>query len=215
MKTILVLLLSAVSTTAFGADMKLIESQEVSLGNQKYKLEFHGFGEFCSYEKLEIYRGKKKIGSFDKLCGREIKRTGEPLQQEGKFAAIVKVGAKDSDTYLYIREEPSNYVYKTSLIAFGKKATIAYAGNIDGEFKDYSGDRKLDVVKKGGGGEPHGKGQSYDPYLVFEQKAGKKKPDFVLNEDLSKKFSEENKFTWNGSKYDEKIVVDPAGNIVK
>ncbi len=82
---------------------------------------------------------------------------------------------------------------------------------------DYDGDGHLDILVRGGVGEPWGGGQSYDPYLVYTQKFIDGHIKFEINNDLSRKWSTANQYPWAGSRYSEKYLVTrgPSGAKIK
>lgn len=63
----------------------------------------------------------------------------------------------------------------------------------------------------GGHGEPVGNCASYDPFLAYKKTEGGK---FVIDENLSEKWSQRRGFKWHGSKYNDKICVNKKGIIV-
>lgn len=204
------------STVAFGAAKpEVLKVETLKLGSSKFVVTFFGPAEFCDYSGLSIQKDGKKVLSLEKRCGREVKQHGPSVVADGKWVKIVKLGPSPADVYLCFSEEPSNYVYRTTLVTTGDKPLVAFSGEITGNFRDFNGDGLFDLLKDGGHGEPTGKSLSYDPYLVFVQKKAGDKTDFKLNEDLSKKFSAENNFEWHGPKYDESIQVDGRGKPVK
>jgi len=198
------------------AQMKIISKEPVDMDGQKYLLVFKGYGEFCDYDQVDILQSGKKIGSLKKRCGRDTKLTGDYVLSHGKFASVVKIGPTTSDVYLYLYEEPSNYQFKTSLFQI-KEGILktSYSGLISGSFSDRNGDGLLDITKEGGRGEPSGKGNAYDPYLVYVQSKIDGGLKFYLDESLSMKLSKENNFEWHGKTYNEKLLVNDKGQVVR
>jgi hypothetical protein len=198
------------------AQMKVLSKEPVKLNGENYTLVFKGYGEFCDYDQVDVLKAGKKIASLKKRCGRESKLKGDYVLSQGKFSSIVKIGPSNDDIYIYLFEEPSNYVYKTSLFQI-KDGQIkqTYSDKVYGSFSDRTGDGYLDITKEGGHGEPSGDDvNSYDPYLVYVQSKRGDSLKFTLDESLSKKLSLENDFEWHGKAYDEKIKVNSKGHIV-
>src|SRR5712692_11583884 len=85
------------------------------------------------------------------------------------------------------------------------------------KLNDYDGDGHLDILVRGGVGEPWGGGQSYDPYLVYTQKFIDGHIKFEINNDLSRKWGTANQYPWAGSRYSEKYLVTrgPSGAKIK
>tara|TARA_B100000749_G_scaffold122825_1_gene93787 strand:- start:27289 stop:27993 length:705 start_codon:yes stop_codon:yes gene_type:complete len=197
---------SVMPKVALENGMKIIFSKEFSLAGHKFSVEGHGYGEFCDYETLVFSSEGKKIGTFSNLCGRKLDGL-KNKSQGSKYFALVGLNSS-GDKAFYFREEPSNYVFKTTLLKVSpEEAKVHFSKEIDGYFEDYNKDGLTDIVKIGGRGEPQSGGTSYDPYLVYKQ-TNADKIDFEIDEDLSKKLSRENNYEWHGPKYDESVVVD-------
>jgi len=84
------------------------------------------------------------------------------------------------------------------------------------EVRDYNGDGLYDLIKPGGNGESSDNDSyAYSPYLIYKQSRKNGQAHFELDEALSKKYSQENKFEWRGPTYDSKILVRKNGELVK
>jgi hypothetical protein len=98
----------------------------------------------------------------------------------------------------------------------GKISRVFQKSMLATTIKDYDGDGFFDLLEEGGKGEPTSDNNfSYDPYLVYQQVNKGKLREFRINEKLSRKWSEENRYYWHGSKYNEKLRVDKSGEPIR
>lgn len=174
------------------------------------------------FSELNIFKGQLRVFTLKAMSGEKISQSVDKFpagtKSLGEYMKVVPLTKDHQEKALFL----SNWVGGSDdneIIILG----IDHKSNVYLSFKesvhlakiaDFDGDGKYDLLKKGGRGEPS-RGRSYDPYLVYKQVVRDGVIAFVLDEELSKKWSAQNQFEWHGPEYNEKLDVDEHGKIIK
>ncbi len=198
---------------------QIIESLSIKDKNIKIILSKPKRCDDCGmYEDIKIIFPNGSTKKYTDLTGDKIFLTAldEGGSQLGQYLHLYKMNNETYFLLLMSQSRPDNKVRIIQIESTDAKVIFQENSFTFHQMIDFDKDGLLDLLKKGGRGEPVSTTHSsYDPYLVYKSYKKGKWYTFKLDEKLSQKWSKENKFLWHGPKYNGNIRVDKSGTTLK